>query len=239
MEDKQEKPTNDDFMVPAILERQYIPPYLTNVAWEGFTFAGHEIKIVEATDMYGATVWPSALVLCYFLEKYGEQISIEDKHVIEIGAGTGLASIVASLMGAKVTATDLMELLGNLQYNVYRNTKLKCKHVPQVNVLNWGSELEEKFPKSSLCFDYILAADVVYNHPYLEELLATFDHLCQNHTTIFWAMKFRKENTNIENIFFAKFQKLFDMEVVYDLPTLNIKLYKAIRRCKINGYFTE
>ncbi|XP_053313588.1 protein-lysine methyltransferase METTL21E-like [Spea bombifrons] len=233
MEYKQENRTEDDLIVPTILDRRYVPPTLTNVAWEGFSFAGHEIKIVEATDLYGATVWPSALVLCYFLENHGKHMQIEDKHIIEIGSGTGLVSIVASLLGGQVTATDLKDLIGNLQYNVHRNTKQKSKHVPQVMELTWAFDLEETFPKTSFQFDYILAADVVYNHPYLEELLATFDHLCKDHTTILWAMKFRKENTMIENRFINNFQKLFDMEVVYDFPSLNIKLYRAVRRSRI------
>ncbi|XP_063809287.1 protein-lysine methyltransferase METTL21E-like isoform X1 [Pseudophryne corroboree] len=235
MADEQEGLNKNDGMVTDILNRRYVPAYLKSVAWEGFDFAGHDIKIVEATDLYGATVWPSALVLCYFLEKHGKHLCIEDKCIIEIGSGTGLVSIVACLLGAQVIATDLKELIGNLQYNVIRNTKLKCKHVPQVKELTWGSYLEETFPKSSSDFDYILAADVVYNHPYLEELLETFQHLCKEKTTILWAMRFRKENTLIENAFINNFQKSFDLEVVYDLPSLNIKLYRARRRCKLTA----
>ncbi|KAM3933573.1 protein-lysine methyltransferase METTL21E-like isoform 1-T2 [Leptodactylus fuscus] len=220
---------NDDIIVEEILNRRYVPVSLKSVAWESFIFAGHEIKIVESTDLYGATVWPSALVLCYFLEKHGNQLCIEDKNIIEIGSGTGLVAIVASLLGARVTATDLEELIGNLQYNVLKNTKMKSKHVPQVKQLIWGSDLEKKFPKNSLDFDYIFAADVVYNHPYLEELLETFDHLCSVNTTILWVMKFRKENMDLENAFIQKFQKLFDMNVTYNLPSLGIKLYTARR----------
>ncbi|XP_056416467.1 protein-lysine methyltransferase METTL21E-like [Hyla sarda] len=230
MEDEHEGHENDNILVPEILKRRYVPAYLKSVAWEGFNYVGHEIKIVESTELYGATVWPSALVLCYFLEKHGKQLCIEDKSIIEIGSGTGLVAIVASLLGAHVVATDLKELIGNLQYNVLRNTKMKSKHVPQVKELIWASDLEKKFPKASLHFDYIFAADVVYNHPYLAELLETFDHLCSAHTSILWVMRYRKENTHLENAFIQKFQKLFDMEVIYDLPSLSIKLYKA-RRC--------
>ncbi|XP_018432105.1 PREDICTED: protein-lysine methyltransferase METTL21E-like [Nanorana parkeri] len=235
MSEEKDDHTKDELIVPKILERRFVPAYLKSVAWEGFNYVGHEIKIVESTDLFGATVWPSALVLCYFLEKHGKQLGLEDKCIIEIGSGTGLVSIVATLLGAQVIATDLEDLIGNLQYNVVRNTKLKCKHAPQVKELTWGSNLEEKFPKSSSNFDYILAADVVYNHPSLDELLETFDHLCQEKTIILWAMKFRKENTLLQNTFFLNFQKMFDMEVIYDLPSLSIKLYKARRICT----FTE
>ncbi|XP_053419846.1 putative methyltransferase-like protein 21E isoform X2 [Nycticebus coucang] len=122
---------DDKQVVAEIMARCFIPTLITTTPWEGFRFVGHEIRITEATDCYGAVVWPSALVLCYFLETNTKQYSMADKNVIEIGAGTGLVSIVASLLGAHVTATDLPELLGNLQYNISHNTKTKSKHLPQ------------------------------------------------------------------------------------------------------------
>ncbi|OCT95409.1 protein-lysine methyltransferase METTL21E [Xenopus laevis] len=224
--------TKEELIVSSILGRRFVPASLTSVAWESFKFLEEEIKIVESTDLYGATVWPSALVLCYYLERHGKQLCLENKHVIEIGAGTGLASIVACLLGARVTATDLKELVGNLQYNITHNTKQKCKYPPQVKELTWGHELDKTFPKLSVTFDYILAADVVYHHSYLEELLATFDHLCQDNTTILWVMRFREQSTRLTNEFLAKFQKLFDMDVIYDFPSLDIKLYRAVRCCR-------
>uniref|UniRef100_A0A8D0GKV2 Methyltransferase like 21E, pseudo n=1 Tax=Sphenodon punctatus TaxID=8508 RepID=A0A8D0GKV2_SPHPU len=211
------------------MRRCFFPSVITTKPWEGFNFAGHEIKITEATDCYGAVVWPSALVLCHFLETNSNQYNLVDKNVIEIGSGTGLVSVVASLLGAHVIATDLPEVLGNLQYNVSRNTKMRCKHRPQVRELSWGVDLEKNFPRSSWQFDYILAADVVYHHSCLEELLLTFDHLCKEGTVIIWAMRFRLEK---ENQFVGRFQELFHLEVIANFPTLNITLYKAMRRVR-------
>lgn len=217
----------DKQVVAQIMARCFSPPLITTISWEGFYFAGHEIRITEAKDCFGAVVWPSALVLCYFLETNTKEYNMVDKNVIEIGAGTGLVSIVASLLGAHVTATDLPELLGNLQYNISRNTKMKCKHLPQVKELSWGRALDESFPRSSHTFDYILAADVVYAHPFLEELLLTFEHLCKETTVILWAMRFRLEK---ENKFVDRFRELFDLEEVSSFPSLNIKLYKATKK---------
>ncbi|XP_074985808.1 protein-lysine methyltransferase METTL21E isoform X2 [Caretta caretta] len=219
----------DEQTVAEIMRRRFSPAVLTNISWEGFHFADHEIKITEATECYGAVVWPSALVLCHFLETNAEQYSLVDKSVIEIGAGTGLVSIVATLLGARVTATDLPEVLGNLQYNILKNTKMKCKHQPQVKELSWGVDLEKNFPKSLCQFDYIMAADVVYYHPFLKELLLTFHHLCQDNTVILWAMRFRLDK---ENQFMGRFQELFDLEVISNFPSLNITLYKAMRKGK-------
>ncbi|XP_074243563.1 putative methyltransferase-like protein 21E isoform X2 [Saimiri boliviensis] len=135
MDSEAQEETREDYddkqVVTEIMARCFIPTVITNISWEIFHFIGHEIRITEAMDCYGAVVWPSALVLCYFLETNTKQYNMVDKNVIEIGAGTGLVSIVASLLGAHVTATDLPELLGNLQYNISRNTKMKSKHLPQ------------------------------------------------------------------------------------------------------------
>lgn len=104
---------------------------------------------------------------------------------------------------------------------------MRSKYLPQVRELQWGIDLDKIFPRGICHYNYILAADVVYSHPYLNELLMTFDHLCQDDTVILWAMKFRLEK---ENAFVERFQHIFDTEVIYDLPSLQIKLYKATRK---------
>lgn len=40
-----------------------------------------------------------AMVLCHFLETNQDKFSLRDKNVIELGAGTGLVTIVSSLLG--------------------------------------------------------------------------------------------------------------------------------------------
>ena len=217
--------------------------------------------------------------MCYLLDVNRDKYNLTDKNVIELGAGTGLVSIVTSLLGeteqnptlhrvleqncvlwqllfkpslhfssfhisqpnlplspthqgAKVTSTDLPNILGNLQYNVSRNTRGRCRHTPEVTELIWGQELEQRFPQASSHFDYILAADVVYAHPYLEELMQTFEHLCQEGTQILWAMRFRLDK---ENTFVERFQSRFQVEEVYNLPSLCIKLYRAWKRVDPRG----
>lgn len=49
----------DEQIVAEIMRRRFFPTVITHKAWEGFYFAGHEIRITEATDCYGAVVWPS------------------------------------------------------------------------------------------------------------------------------------------------------------------------------------
>lgn len=224
---------NSEELTKAINAHRFYPPLIGSEAWEGYMFSDLEIRIKESTDFYGAVLWPSAMVICHFLEENRDTYNLVDKNVIELGAGTGLVSIVASILGAKVTSTDLPDLLGNLQYNVLCNTKNRCKYIPVVTELSWGPQVKERFPHDVHHFDYILAADVVYCHPFLDELLDTFDHLCQENTIILWAMRFRLDP---ENGFVDRFQERFHLEELYDLPTLSIKLYRAWRRdTRTNG----
>lgn len=41
------------------------------------------------------------MVLCHFLEASQDKYNLTDKSVIELGAGTGLVTIVSSLLGTK------------------------------------------------------------------------------------------------------------------------------------------
>lgn len=40
------------------------------------------------------------MVLCHFLETNQDKFSLRDKNVMELGAGTGLVTIVSSLLGS-------------------------------------------------------------------------------------------------------------------------------------------
>ncbi|XP_034419159.1 protein-lysine methyltransferase METTL21C, partial [Cyclopterus lumpus] len=169
-------------------------------------YVGQEIVIGGALDSYAGTVWPAALALCHYLDTQREQLSLVDKTVLEIGAGTGLMSVVAALLGASVTATDLPEVLGNLRANVMRNTRERCRCTPQVAALSWGHDLESTFPASVSRYDYVLAADVVYHHYFLDELLVTMKHFCKPGTTLIWANKVRFET---DLTFTESFKKAF------------------------------
>ncbi|XP_035507217.1 S-adenosylmethionine-dependent methyltransferase domain-containing protein isoform X2 [Scophthalmus maximus] len=193
---------------------------------ESFHFAGHDISIRESIDTYGALIWPGAVALCQFLENNQRQVSLMDKAVLEIGAGTGLLSIVASLLGAWVTATDLPDILSNLTFNLLRNTKGRSRYTPQVAALSWGQDLERDFPHASHHYDYVLAADVVYHHSCLEELLGTMRHFCRpgSRTTLLWANKVRFQS---DLRFTESFASSFNTSLLAELPQQEVRIYKA------------
>ncbi|XP_054066185.1 protein N-lysine methyltransferase METTL21A isoform X2 [Rissa tridactyla] len=68
--------------------------------WATYRFAGSTIRLRQDWRRLGvaAVVWDAAVVLCTYLEIGG--IDLRDRSVIELGAGTGLLGIVATLLDA-------------------------------------------------------------------------------------------------------------------------------------------
>ncbi|XP_015272975.1 PREDICTED: protein-lysine methyltransferase METTL21C [Gekko japonicus] len=194
---------------------------------EHYFYAGHRITIQESIENFGAIVWPGALALCQYLESDQQEINLKDKKVIELGAGTGLVSIVASILGAFVTATDLPEVLENLEFNITKNTRGMDIHKPEVRKLAWGENLDQDFPKSTHPYDFIVATDVVYHHTALDLLLATIDYLCQPGTTLIWANKFR---FSTDYDFLDRLSNIFNITQIAEFPESNVKLFKGTVR---------
>lgn len=124
-----------------------------------------------------------------------------------------------------MTATDLPVVLNNLRVNLSRNTRGNCRHTPQVAPLSWGYDLESTYPTSVYHYDYVLAADVVYHHDFLNELLVTMKHFCKPGTTVFWANKVRFES---DLTFTENFKKAFHTSLLAEDG--EIKIFMATCR---------
>lgn len=131
-----------------------------------------------------------------------------------------------SSLGACVTATDLPIILPNLTFNLQRNTRGQSRYTPQVAELTWGQNLEQDFPHTSYHLDYVLAADVVYPHDCLEELLQTMRHFCRpgSRTTLLWANKIRFQS---DLRFIESFKSSFNTSLLTEIPQQEIRIYKA------------
>ncbi|XP_051762107.1 S-adenosylmethionine-dependent methyltransferase domain-containing protein isoform X2 [Ctenopharyngodon idella] len=194
---------------------------------ETFFFSGQEISIRESLDSFGAVIWPGAVALCRYLEKNREKVDLLDKAVLELGAGTGLVSIVASLLGAWVTATDLPDVLSNLNFNLLRNTRGRCRYTPQVAALTWGKDVKRNFPSSVYHYNYVLCADVVYHHNFLEDLLTTIQYFCKPGTTVLLANKVRFQS---DLRFIESFKKVFNVTLLEEIPQEEVRIYQATAR---------
>jgi len=131
-----------------------------------------DIKVVEEvvvlehmthTDLaqVGLQVWRGALLLAdWLLQNRGQ---ILEKSILEVGAGTGLASLIAARCGAtSVLATDLKDqvVLDLLQRNMTRNASLAgCK--VSVMPLDFNDDLSQVTGLEKV--DLVLAGDVIYD----------------------------------------------------------------------------
>ncbi|CDR00083.1 unnamed protein product, partial [Oncorhynchus mykiss] len=127
--------------------------------------------------------------------------------------------------GAWVTATDLPEIIGNLRANLLRNTRGRCRYTPQAAALSWGPDVERTYPRSVYRYDYVLAADVVYHHDYLEELLFTMRYFCRPGTTLIWANKVRFPT---DLVFTEDFKNTFNTTLLAEMG--EVKIFKATCR---------
>ncbi|XP_072434303.1 protein-lysine methyltransferase METTL21C-like [Chiloscyllium punctatum] len=212
------------------VNRIWSPSIYSLVPKESYNFAGYEITIHQSIDHFGAITWPAAVELCHFLECNWNKFNLDDKKIIELGAGTGLASTFAVLLGAYVTSTDLPCAIGNLRSNLMRNTRWRSKHQPQVKELVWNVDLDKNFPQSVHHYDYILAADVVYHHNCLDDLMATFEYFCQPDSVILWANKLRF-NSDCE--FLEKFKAKFDTVMLANIPHAEVIIIKGTTKSQL------
>merc|ERR1712176_1177501 len=134
----------------------------------------------------GMALWGAGFVLAEFLSRHDELAQLaelgellgesstlwntwEGKRGVELGAGLGLPSIVASKLGAHAIATDgESTVLHLLRMNTERNAPT-C----QVQNLLWGEPEPLKALGLSQEPDFVLAADLVYgSDPGVWEALA-------------------------------------------------------------------
>ncbi|XP_013788406.1 methyltransferase-like protein 22 isoform X2 [Limulus polyphemus] len=136
-------------------------------------------------DLVGLQVWSGALLLSDYLLCYGHKI-LNEHHVLELGAGSGLCSIIAGMFSSCVFCTDFVDnVLEFSQNNVEMNKHLlgyfqrsnsicekSCpvivkrfdwtKHECEINLEDpWGWTMQEKDDLKKV--NVILAADVIYD----------------------------------------------------------------------------
>lgn len=135
--------------------------------------------------------------------------------------------MVNCLVGAKVTATDQLESLENLKSNLNENTRGHQRHEPQVTRLT--HDLKQNFPHSKCHYDYVLAAEMLYNLDCFTELLVTMRHFCQPGTNLIWAIKVCYPS---DLIFIDDFNKAFHATMLAELD--RVRIYLATHRAPDN-----
>lgn len=211
---------------PANVSEMAIVPYDSSAVFlspfhakeRSFEFGGRTLTVFQNWNDVGvaAVVWDAAIVLGRYLEKIAAEL--HGKKVIELGAGTGFAGIVASLLGGNVTITDRKMALNVTRMNVEGN--LGKNHFIEIEELEWGQNVSSFSPP----FDFVLGADIVYIEETFNDLLKTLQDLCDENSVVLLSCKIRYDR---DKRFFELLSKHFFHETVLYNQELDIVVYKA------------
>ncbi len=103
---------------------------------------------------YWAELWPSSTILANFIRAH----SLAPANGLELGCGTGLVSIAASLAGHTMLATDYYaDALDFVRANSFHNLDTEVA----TRLVDW-----RHLPEDIGTFDLILASDVLYETSY-------------------------------------------------------------------------
>lgn len=138
-------------------------------------------RIISGAGTTGLRTWEAALYLVDYLNRQAGTIHLTNKHILELGAGTGLVSLALlanreHYSFSSITVTDgNTSLLATFGETMLLNSLDKPPWL-RVEQLVWGSNTEEEhgfMPKA----DVVLGADVTYDAlvvPLLCETIAGF-----------------------------------------------------------------
>ena len=128
------------------------------------TFLDEQILLSERETRlpYGVALWPSAIALAH--EIAARPDDARGRHVLELGAGTGLPGIVAASLGARVVQTDRQRAALSLcRLNVERNAVPGVEH----RIADWAAWTD------ATRYDWIIGSDILYAaamHPHLTHI---------------------------------------------------------------------
>lgn len=129
------------------------------------TFVDEQVLLSERETRlpYGLALWPSAIALAH--EIAGRADEARGRHVLELGAGTGLPGIVAASLGARVVQTDRQQAALSLgRLNAERNGVTTVEH----RLADWAAWTD------ATRYDWIIGSDILYTpamHPHLTGIL--------------------------------------------------------------------
>ncbi|KAL8847678.1 MAG: hypothetical protein Q9221_007280 [Calogaya cf. arnoldii] len=147
------------------------------------------VTILEAPNLLssngdtGNRTWDAALFLATFLLTKGRHF-VQDKSVLELGAGLGFVSILCGKhLGAKhVLVTDASEaVLCTAQQNAELN---EIDNIVKTSVLEWGTPDSEQVFRSgsgAVSYDLILGADILYEPSDFPALISTLQDFFFNY----------------------------------------------------------
>ena len=145
------------------------------------------LQMVKKHALWGDHLWNGGRWLSNHLEANPELVRA--KSVVELGAGAGLPSLMASKLDAKlVTCTDYpdSELIDNLAHNFEVNCSEAVKAgKTHVTGFLWGDNTEELKKPSEGPYDVLFLCDLLFNHSEHTKLLKSSLDLIHPASTAF------------------------------------------------------
>jgi len=182
-----------------------------------FVFGGHLVEVlqdfsaeIDVTKNTERKLWDGAFLLARYLENTGVFPARfwNDQHCIELGAGCGLTGLVAWLLGASVTLTDLPSatahtkrcVVSNVDRLSQTNPRLAARSTAiQVKDYTWGDarDLQHLSPP----YDVIFGSDIVYSAESSDSLVEALRVCCGPSSLVVMSYKPRGLQ---EDVFFTK-----------------------------------
>ncbi len=125
-----------------------------NQQYEDINQIAEKLGISSATWPLFGVIWPSSLELAKFMSNF----DINDKRILEVGCGIGLASLLLNHMKANISATDIHPCAIDF---LRENSALNNDRIIPFERMDW-----DKANKKLGKFDVIIGSDLLYeqNH---------------------------------------------------------------------------
>lgn len=122
-----------------------------------FSNFGTEIRVFQDFKLgKGGILWETS----YVLSKFIESLDLNNKSVLELGAGTALVSIICAIKGASVFSSDILPILSLTQSSTSFNSSLYKSPITTFE-LDWTNK-SHRSNITQAHFDYIVLSDLFY-----------------------------------------------------------------------------
>jgi EEF1A N-terminal glycine/lysine methyltransferase len=169
----------------------YVPPAEpTTETYTLLSGSALSLRLVGHNPLWGHYLWNAGRLIAAYLETHVSLV--QSKTVLELGAGSGLPSLVCAIIGAKqVVVTDYPdpELIENIRYNIehcqqltsHEQTEIKNRMAAEGFI--WGGDpapllahIASAAPGSAtnpVGFDTLILADLLFNYSEHTKLVST------------------------------------------------------------------